>query len=222
MSQTVSMLHERPILFSPTMVRAVLTGTKTQTRRLMKPQPTPVAYPERARCPYGQAGHRLWARETFYIDDLSYRTGPLPSTKPDALDMANVYYRADGDCCAQISECQCASVGKPKWKPAIHMPRWASRLTLEVTSVRIERVQQITDADALAEGVQGPGPGVVLPGPFDAGRGGQLGYSVCGLGTFPTARMAFAWLWDSIHAKVEHPWTRNEWVWRLAFRKLTS
>ena len=92
-------------------------------------------------CPFGTFGDRLWVRETFYNDI------------PGERDLENVYYRADGDCCQQIPECQCASVGPTPWKPSIHMPRWASRITLEITNVRVERLRDISEEDAKAEGV---------------------------------------------------------------------
>jgi len=88
-----------------------------------------------------QVGTVCWVRETFYND--------LPEKK----ELEHIYYRADGECCDVIPECQCADVGKPKWIPSIHMPRWASRITLRIISVRVEQLQKISEGDALAEGI---------------------------------------------------------------------
>ena len=143
------MTHERPILFNSQMVQAVLAGTKTQTRRVVKPQPeiyesrhgatslrwrggvldTPLniaPYQLRQLCPHGAIGDRLWVRETWASDDST-----------------TAYYRADGET---------YNAGLP-WRPSIFMPRWASRLTLEITDVRVERVQDISRKDAKDEGV---------------------------------------------------------------------
>lgn len=119
---------ERPILFSGPMVRAILEGRKTQTRRIVKPQPVETEWRKIA-CPYGQPGDRLWVRETF------------------ATGYGGVFYRAsEGDKCKVISG---AIV---PWKPSIYMPRKLSRLTLEVVRVRVERLQDITDYDCAEEG----------------------------------------------------------------------
>lgn len=204
------------------MIRALLAGRKTQTRRVMRPQPQmigefanwfggphhaltaswSVAHPEAdrlvqavARCPYGQAGDVLWVKETW----CQSPDGPVYKASEHERGM-----HQPGD--------------RNVWKSSRFTPKALARIWLEVTAVRVERVQAITDADALAEGVEGPGLGVVLPGPFDAGRGGQLGYSVCGIGTFPTACWAFGCLWDSIHGP--GAWERNEWIWALSFRRL--
>ncbi|HSZ58658.1 MAG TPA: hypothetical protein VK797_23520 [Tepidisphaeraceae bacterium] len=181
----------RGVIFSAPMVRAILDGKKTQTRRLVKPQPPPkdatVAATgstygwmsckdsgdsglfrpvgpvwkvrelmgsdsdPRLRCPYGKIGDRLWVRETFYLDHLD-AIDAIPKQKPDDADDW-IYYRADGTCCDQIPECSCAEVGKPKWRSPIHMPRWASRITLRITKIRVQRVTDISEQDARAEGV---------------------------------------------------------------------
>jgi len=162
---TIEAIQEKPILFSSSMVRAILEGRKTQTRRVVKPQPE--AKPEDLgggfwwRCryvesmvdiphpwdgnfwtaeildcanPYGKPGTRLWVRETFNVG---------------WLDGGKVLYRADGG-----SAKDCGYPAEPKWEPAIHMPRNCSRLTLEIEKVRVERVQEISEADAKAEGVE--------------------------------------------------------------------
>ncbi len=165
---------ERPILFSGPMVRAILDDRKTQTRRVLKPQPShgvtiskfedrwccnglltgiPKKLSKPFACPHGEVGDRLWVREAFYIDLCPYESGPLPESAEFDDWRDAIYYRADGDCCDQIPECECATEGKPKWRPSIHMPRWASRITLEITGVRVERLNDISEEDAIAEGV---------------------------------------------------------------------
>lgn len=209
-------IRERPILFSGPMVTAIRAGRKTMTRRVVKPQPpasherhcwfhAPVygwtSEPEpaadwfKARCPYGVPGDRLWVRETFYVDDYRY---PDPSVPP-AEFLAAIEYRASHDCANWEAGCPCSD---GVWRPSIHMPRWASRITLEITEVRVERLQEITPVDARAEGVECP----------DDQRehnywGGHL--------------IAFHSLWDSING--ERPgcaWKANPWVWVVTFRRL--
>ena len=151
---------ERPCLFSGGMVNAILAGRKSVTRRVVKPQPAAGVrssafapsgiedgHGREIRCPFGGPGTKLWVRETWYCD--------LPLSDPDRLD--HTYYRADarrtGRICDVIPECECDG-RKGYWKPSIFMPRWASRITLEVTGIRVERVQAITEEDARAEGVE--------------------------------------------------------------------
>lgn len=209
-------MKERPILFSGPMVNAILEGRKTQTRRVVKPQPLRMHQPdsegycltdysddatrmfdhEHLRCPHGMQPEQLWVRETFYIDHDDYADGGrLPKGLPpiaakQVLD--SIYYRADGECCQQIPECQCWDVGKPKWRPSIFMPRWASRITLEITGVRVERLNNISENDAWSEGVTVEG--------------------------FEYASQAFRDLWDKINGK-KHPWASNPWVWVVEFRR---
>ena len=164
-------MTERPILFSAPMVRAILDRTKTQTRRVVKLKPdymeTFLRLPNKvACCPYGQPGGRLWVRETF--EDCE-----------SALHSC-VLYRADG--------------GTPgtKWTPSIHMPRWASRITLEITGVRVERLRDNREADAISEGT-----------PFPCG--GWVG--------------GYQKLWESIHGPGS--WDLNPWVWVVEFKRVT-
>ena len=202
------MLKERPVLFSSEMVRALLDGRKTMTRRVVKPQPPqPIStgvgmswefWPERNAfvpcgtlagmteemkwgivCPYGQPGDRLWVKETF-------------STASD--DSLQWVYRANG--CAPLT----------KWRPSIFMPRVFSRITLEVTGVKVERVQDIRDDDALSEGVFG-NECTELPGPHFADQ------------ALPS--MCFANLWESINAKRGYGWDKNPWVWAISFKRIT-
>jgi hypothetical protein len=214
---------ELPILFSAPMVRAILDGRKTQTRRVVKPQPPPAAAVRamagvdyglftdhrspnefreclggaeasavpRFRCPYGVSGDRLWVREAWGLHDTQPNDGP---------DNAHVYYRAtDGD--RHYLRYQL-------WRPSIHMPRWASRITLEVTEVRVERVQDISEDDAQAEGVD---PGCLTCGENCVYSGG------CGY-CRPCYRDSFIGLWEQINAKRGFGWDVNPWVWAVTFK----
>jgi len=158
---------ERPILFSSPMVLALLEGRKTQTRRVVKPQPEMRSEFEGAyaftgrlvapgykavglvyadtnmvRCPYGVPGDRLWVREALYLD---FENGWCYHADRKHLDMRT----------EQAEDWELAVPADRYRYPSIHMPRWASRITLEVTAVRVERVQDITEADAVAEGFTG-------------------------------------------------------------------
>lgn len=221
---------ERPILFSAPMIRAILAGKKLQTRRVVKPQPPewcriagwtcftpkgsisfsgshPTDGPAEKwiKCPWFTAGEtlHLWVKENFFVDHGDFdKGGPLPKERPDWADDM-LHYCADGDCCAQIPECACDEVGKPKIRPSIHMPRWASRITLEVTSVRAERVQAITEKDADAEGF----PSVILHGAIEFAGG-------------MSARASFAELWDQLNAARGFSWASNPWVFVVSFRRI--
>lgn len=184
-------MKERPILFSAPMVRALLAGTKTVTRRLLKPRhdfhvedgvPFFEAYvygePESPRvpCPYGEPGDRFWVREAF-------RTSRDEPVKPGAEILypacLNDYDRKD----------------KGPWRPSIHIPRWASRITLEVTGVRAERLHDITEEGARSEGVE----------PF-VHPAGAVSY-----------RDGFANLWNDINGETM-PFDENPWVWVVSFK----
>lgn len=211
--------RERPVLFSAPMVRAILEGRKTQTRRVVKPQPPfwmqahlnsgfrqirnlydnvwgagcaegsafACRSEDTIRCPYGTVGDRLWVRETW-----------ARTTDYDGqflLDGVKALYRAT------------PVVEPSRWRPSIHMPRWASRITLEVEAVRVERVQYISEADAMAEGVER-----IEFGPHE----------IAGLPVHPMTSSyaeAFGKLWDSINGK-SHPWDANPWVWAITFRRM--
>jgi hypothetical protein len=213
-------MTERPILFSGSMVRALLNGSKTQTRRVAKYAPEASGALLR-RCPYGAPGDRLWVRETWTWN------GGMCSTLPH-FDELYVTYAADG---ARRSIKPGGPVETPKqppgregeayWKsltrwwrrkiPAIHMYRWASRITLEITKVRIERLQDISEADALAEGIST----ISFTGP-DAGP--NLFTARVGNGQFnaPTASEAYRMLWESISGPGS--WDANPWVWVVSFK----
>ena len=221
-------MKERPILFSGPMVRAILEGRKTQTRRPVKPQPP--AYidelyggelRQRApyqlechesgcvlgygfeddngqlyQCPFGVPGDRLWVRETF---GLGWRDGcggysALRPTGEQYDRPDKVFFKADFPDDDEKN-------GKRCWRPSIHMPRWASRITLEVVSVRVERVRDISEEDAQAEGVEWPAPW--------SGVGGV---------THPTCIDAFRELWESVYGA--ESWHSNQWVWVVEFNRV--
>jgi hypothetical protein len=195
----------RPILFSAEMVCALLAGTKTQTRRIVKPQPpcgceyvingaynaalchsierpevwvppTARSVDHRLPCPYGQPGDRLWVKETWCELD-------------DGVDRP-IAYRADN-----WTECPSAD---GKWRPSIFMSRAASRITLEITAVRVERLQEISEADAKAEGC------IVDPWHYP-----------CSL---TPGKSTYCTLWESINGPGS--WEANPWVWVIEFRRI--
>lgn len=173
-------MTERPILFSAPMVRALLAGSKTQTRRLVKFQGKDLETflglkNQAACCPYGQPGDRLWVRETFSDDWCEYGHP--------------VQYRADGELDSDMFD---AGV---KWRPSIHMPRLASRITLEVTGVRVEQLQDISRGEAMAEGC-----------PFPNMSHGD------------DPRRWYADLWEQING--DGSWEANPWVWVVEFKKI--
>lgn len=204
-------IKERPILMNAAMVRAVLDGRKTQTRRIIKPQPP--AYindlhggelSERApyelydnetgvvcghgfaddndrfyTCPFGKVGERIWVRETFGEFWGGYK------------------YRATYDH---------PDLAEGNWKPSIHMPRKASRITLEITDVRVERLVEISEADAYAEGVTIPPHHA-----FASGGNPELRNE---------ARVAFTALWESINGP--DSWAANPWLWVISFRRIDA
>lgn len=221
-------MTERPMLFSAPMVRAILAGTKTQTRRVVKPQPEAMrsVYPPPSDgewywkhtkldagychttgsamrrlmeplCPYGNPGDRLWVRETFA--KIDGQTQPWIET-----DYRATYEHGDrlGDALGL----------KKRWTPAIHMPRAASRLTLEVTGVRVERLQDISEADAIAEGV-----GSVIVS--DGGESRWMNYADPGskANAFGDARRSYRSLWESINGPGS--WDANPWVWVIEFKR---
>jgi len=216
-------MTDRPILFSAEMVRAILDGRKTQTRRVMNPQPSTVddagrwyrmksggeslmtsAYP----CPYGAPGDTLWVRETCWAEST--------------FDGDGVRYPADHvwriiENTQEASEawCKLARYGGDAALdnqtntgmrvPSIHMPRWASRITLRITDIRVERLQDISEDDAKAEGCESPLTGAEAPA---AGPGVFLA----------DERTSFAILWNKINGA--GAWGANPWVWAISFERV--
>lgn len=185
-----------PILFSAPMIRALLEGRKTMTRRVVKPQPdyeivgggscwNDPKTGKRICCPYGQQGDLLWVRETWAPVGACARGG--------------AWYKADTEWPSDPYF--------DRWKPSIHMPRWASRLTLKLTDVSVERLQDIWEDDAVAEGLYRYEEGDYNGDPD--GNDASMNED--------TATSAFVHLWDSINAKRGYSWESNPWVWALTF-----
>lgn len=222
------MTKERPIIMSAESVRAILESRKTQTRRVIKPQPNKMrwgvvqlnrrdgwedehgrAYP----CPYGVPGDRLWVRETwkpgawesFGFVAVDYKASPeltkakwmFPSDEQwehyfpkwtDELIEAGLQSDETGYFRWEPGQ------SPLKWRPSIFMPRWASRISLLIKDIRVERVQEISEDDAIAEGVD----------------------------WYPALKpiALYVDLWDSINAKRGYPWASNPWVWVIEFERL--
>jgi hypothetical protein len=228
-------MKERPIIFSAPMVRAILAGTKTQTRRVVKPQPpeilpayAPKVYwpardrhmthgdPDGAaylqferpgdydgahvmrggfgfRCPCGQPGDRLWVREAWKAHTT------FDHLPPREIPQSHVWYMADDGYKAES-----------RYRQGMFMPRWASRITLEVTAVRVERLQDISEADAIAEGCTKNHNGYFWGGP----------HPVSGLKQMAMAGSAYRDLWESINGPGS--WSTNPWVWVIEFKRVTA
>lgn len=217
-------MKDRPIIFSGPMVKAILAGVKTQTRRLIKDARGAMVPVDRdvirGTCPNGKAcwyaqwphqhghqracepsghvGDRLWVRENFSVDDS------LDLVAPSDLDQAVVVeYAADG-----LVTKPGRAFDRGKLRPSIYLPRWASRITLEVTEIRAQRLQEISAEDSIAEGVTC----WICNGPVD-------GTSENDCGCFHSkaeARPSFEVLWDSINRK-RAPWSSNAWVFAISF-----
>lgn len=158
-------------------------------------------------CPYGKPGDRLWVRETHaYI---------WPSEQePEDIKECRIEYRADtnGYCLpGQWPDDMRDDDDCPKWKPSIHMPRWASRINLEITNIRVERLQDISKEDAVSEGIQEL--------PSRRGYYDPIAPSTISLGHYYTdPRCAFSVLWESING--DDSWTKNPWVWVIEFKRI--
>lgn len=246
-------MKERPILFSGPMVRAILAGTKTQTRRVADLPESPLFVglghpsievdgteepgPERfaawgedwnARSPYGQPGDRLWVRETWRTEELDDDDEASGSD----IGTDGVRFAADGvfrsiENTIEASERWGVTHNSTdsrklfsRWRPSIHMPRWACRLELELTQVRVERLQDITEEDAKAEGLKGitkDGRLVKYGVPDRDGYPGtdDDGWEWQDWETTPSR--AFAKLWRCINGPAA--WDTNPWVWALTFKR---
>lgn len=227
-------MRERPILFSGPMVRAIMSGTKNQTRRIVKfgkherwPEDlrsahqdgqgnwifwdadtpdlaefTKKAYPNGGGypCPYGIPGDSLlWVRETWATNyDLDH---VKPSNLEPYHHLTPIYYKADGPNLHNGYELGYLA---KSWRPSIYMPRWASRLTLEVTGVRVERVQDISEADAIAEGVESWAAAYCSRNPEN--KLDPVEY--------------FGLLWNSINSARGYGWENNPWVFVVEFRRI--
>jgi len=251
-------MKEHPIIFKGEMVRAILDGRKTQTRRIVKPMPLPecdscvdIDYGrfvfgtlsrdgltktvhESVKCPYGRSGDRLYVRETFQIENNSLV--PDIYSKPDNPLGPVRYHKAEDDC--NWFECPRYRASEPdtllivaeddeencmRWQRSIHMPKWCSRIHLEITDVRVERVQDIKTDDILNEGVRIPQHmGMPLLDllcnmtdylPKDKKIGDLTGDEIL---------LAY-WcnLWDSINGKKKVcDWQSNPWVWVVEFKRI--
>jgi len=211
-------MKERPIHFSAPMVRAILDGSKTQTRRVVKPQPSRELMTEyecirqsrlSARtdaeilsdcllCPYGIPGDRLWCRETFAIvprTAYARSEGVQQMLRPDD-DHDAAIYRAGWD----------RSNGGFRWRPSIHMPRWASRILLEIVSVRVERLQDISEDDARAEGI-------AYSERFEGYCTGEAEHF-----NSHDPRQSYFSLWEAINGAGSV--AANPWVWVVEFKRI--
>ena len=215
-------MKERPIIFSAPMVRAILEGRKMQTRRVVKPVSdddgfvlldygqgpwpyrssdgeTPMRVVKRGgklyldetphACPYGQPGDGLWVRETFqrFTDD------------------GEILYKADPAGAAAMNELKHDECLEARWRPAIHMPRWASRILLEVTGVRVERLADISKDDAMSEGIVSQ-------------HDGGFGLADSTHYDFVDPVESYASLWESINGPGS--WEANPWVWVVEFKRV--
>lgn len=240
-------IKEHPIIFSAEMVRAILDDHKTQTRRVVKPQPiltehslrwcwplpkrtlrkgccgTAVTasrewweYVPREAYPYGAAGDRLWVRETWAIEDCGRRVDLSSATWAGGWPLDRLEY-----CATDVAPSKDAK-GNPYWwnkRPSIFMPRWASRVLLEVVNVRADRVQDISEQDATAEGAM-----CVSSKMMQQACRVSLSESPLGLGEkrIVGAKEYFRVLWDSINAKRGYGWGANPWVWVIEFKVLET
>lgn len=216
-------MKERPILFSGAMVRAILAGQKTQTRRVVKPPPAAdknfhgwvidstcskdvgkatwaigdgpfLQQVDRVRCPYGQPGDRLWLRETW-----AYGVHALAAARDE--DGPFVYAAADGTMQGRLCD---------RWRPSIHMPRAACRIQLEVTAVRVERLNDISEADCWAEGIE------EVMHDFDDVKQCEMA-SRLGM-CIDDGKPLFVQLWEAING--DRSWDANPWVWVVEFKRV--
>lgn len=208
-------MKERPILFNAEMVNAILSGRKTQTRRAVKNVDRANCIPyswkslktgkwvhgsnhvldERSleKCPFGKVGDRLWVKETYYLSKFFDNLKPSECYGSEVYSVSSMYGK-------HPDNIEKSDIGKTR--PSIHMPRWACRLVLEITDVRVERLQDISEADALQESI-----GLVLadswPNPMEMTKAIQK-----------SRKEGFKLLWNSIY----NNWDANPWVWVVEFK----
>ncbi|MEZ3980083.1 hypothetical protein QQX85_03565 [Klebsiella variicola] len=213
-------MREKGLIFNSEMVRAILDGRKTQTRRPIKWKQTRFTeigeredgskwpWSEDAEhacdfwhpCPFGAVGDRIWVREAFRVHSR-------------ATDVATLVYKASerNSWTEQTHRVPVAVCNKPatpeKWTPSLHMPRWASRILLEITDVRVERLNAISEEDARAEGI-------IDGGCLNCGEPEPCGCA----NPDPDATDAFAYLWQSIYGQAS--WNANPWVWVIEFKRV--
>jgi hypothetical protein len=203
-------MRERPIIFSTPMVQAILQGWKTQTRRIVKfprwfleeySTFGPVEIQQELECRYGnEAGDLLWVREAW-----------RPSVRGSYLDPGFVdgfEYRADGAFLPGSHDGIKNQLISGRWRPSMHMPRRISRITLKVIEVRCERLQDISEADARAEGIHSNGLHGDDPYHWESEDSGYI-----------TARSAFRELWDLINKARGFGWQSNPFVWVIKFKR---
>ncbi|QKY11641.1 hypothetical protein [Janthinobacterium lividum] len=238
-------MRDHPIIFTGPMVRALLDGSKTQTRRVVKLQRlagshfeggaagvefdgfrvprdcglAPARFSaevvgggaylsEEVHCPYGQPGDRIWVRETFgYVS-------PDEHQRPHSE--CNIEYRADLEpdctdrpCSWPVGECA-GDPARPRWRPSIHMPRAASRILLEIVSVRVERLQDISDADIVAEGID-----------MDALAEAQDRYDAIAKNGNASGRLTLRTAWRDLWESTGGDWHSNPWLWVIEFKRVT-
>lgn len=229
-------ITERGMIFNAEMVRALLSGRKTQTRRIIKPQPEatlsgslsgkwlsrplnglllPKIEDIAIHCPFGSVGDRIWVREAFRVHSR-------------ATDVATLVYKASerNSWTEQTRRVPVAVCNKPatpeKWTPSLHMPRWASRILLEITDVRVERLNAISEEDAIAEGMQGvicpccKGDSEYSTSQYDAETLAVVDEIPCR--ACESNRSKFFTLWDSIYGYGQH--CIGEWVWVIEFKRV--
>lgn len=206
---------EKPILFSGPMVRAIREGRKTQTRRIVKYQRHPYGHllgqegvakeflngTEAIRCPYGQPGDRLWVRETW---GNGWTSKPIQGDK--------LCYRATLLEEQGFKNCY-------RWRPSIHMPRWASRITLEIVSVRVERLKEISNEDSVYEGIERPS--LWKNYRFKTAqpkRGEAITDEEHRIVSYGDPIKSFRSLWESINGPGS--WDLNPWVWVVEFKEV--
>ena len=218
-------MKQRPIIFNTEMVKAILDGRKTQTRRILKVpkngriKPGTVVHSngvisicfdqsgcaewKMLKCPHGKIGEHLWVRETWATEKY------CDNKKPSELHgIETIWFLSDGDYNGIGTHTQ------GKTRPSIFMPRWASRINLEITDIRVERVQDIKERDCEAEGIEVAESIGDYAGTLWTARTGKATFS------FFDAQSAFQYLWDSINAKRGYGWESNPHVWIIEFKKV--